>query len=203
MITSWASCLRMHSPPEKKWKGHQLTHFGGVVAGSSVHKGQNLYDKLVDSFVVRYSDQSTARVDKVSIAQAKWRKVQDDRAAVEKFVTDVDEWKCRNTRISDVSKYKHLHINLKTASRCDSVHWTLHWYPVLYNLLTVLHVKKYQYACMKWLCLYLGRGREGPEEKQTGFVSKKILLITDEPLVTQLGYIFCCFVLWSCSCSCI
>ena len=58
-------------PSEEETKGQQLTLFGGVLVGSAIHKGRNLYEKFVNSFVARYSDQSVARADVVYSAQAK------------------------------------------------------------------------------------------------------------------------------------
>ena len=93
----------MDSPPRKKQKGQQLTLFGGVLVGSAIHKERNLYEKFVNSFVARYSYQSVAREDVVASAQAKWREMRDDRAAAEKYVADVGDWKRRNTRSTDGS----------------------------------------------------------------------------------------------------
>ena len=65
-LTSTAAIRMMDSPPRKKQKGKQLTLFGGVLVGSAIHKGQNVYEKFVNSFVAHYSDQTVARADVVA-----------------------------------------------------------------------------------------------------------------------------------------
>lgn len=73
----------MASPPKKKIKsGQQLTLFGGVATGSSVHGSpRTLYEKFVDAFVVRFSDGGTKKADLVTKAQAKWRGEREKRGS--------------------------------------------------------------------------------------------------------------------------
>lgn len=102
---------------------------------------------------MRYSDQSTARADVVSSrAHSKWTKARDDNAAVETFITDMDEWKSRNTRSADSVKLFRSTVGQEGRTPIA----------VLYDILKLLHVKnKISIVCTND-CVRIGeRGARG------------------------------------------
>ena len=54
-----------------------------------------VYEKYIDSYVERHCGGSKSREDVVREAQMAWKDIKGDTAKVEKFVSDVEEWKTR------------------------------------------------------------------------------------------------------------
>lgn len=80
------------------------------------------------------------------------------------------------------AKYKHSHTKLKTVSQCFIVQWKMPWYPVLYEIIKVLHVENCRlYTWNECVCIW-GRA----EEKWADFVSWKKSIITDNLLFESM-----------------
>ena len=86
-----AFAVMASSPPRKKKRTErQLTLFGGFAVGPSVYRKKDpvkrsLYEKYIDSYVERHDGG----------ADAERMYIKGDIAKVEKFVSDVEEWKTR------------------------------------------------------------------------------------------------------------